>query len=186
MTVLVSAPDHSACHCRNTPQQDTPGHSHTSVQVSCGVTAPFSWVLVHTGFVCALQESVSTVMCKLCNQIPLASKVKFPGSSQSLCRIYSLGNLLCALELLHKCKNFFGIIVLLFVGHLLYDGANGGLFQDDLCHTPCLPGLMQPEPLSLWQATADPCLHRRHSNTQTQVWLSLLWGLWVLVHTKLF
>ena len=72
------------------------------------------------------------------------------------------------------------------MGHLLYDGANGGLFQDDLCHTPCLPGLMQPEPLSLWQATADPCLHRRHSNTQTQVWLSLLWGLWVLVHTKLF
>ena len=29
---------------------------------------------------------------------------------------------------------------------------------------------------SLWQATADLCLHRRHSNTQRQVWLSVLWG----------
>ena len=33
------------------------------------------------GFVCALQESVSPVLCKFCNQIPLASKVKFPGGS---------------------------------------------------------------------------------------------------------
>ena len=51
--------------------------------VSCEVTAPFSWVLVRTGFVWALQESVSPVLCKFCNQIPLASKVKFPGSSRS-------------------------------------------------------------------------------------------------------
>ena len=33
-------------------------------QVSCGVTALLSWVLVYTGFVCALQESVSPVLCK--------------------------------------------------------------------------------------------------------------------------
>ena len=32
--------------------------------VSCGVTAPFSWVLVHTDSVCAHQESVSPVLCK--------------------------------------------------------------------------------------------------------------------------
>ena len=32
--------------------------------VSCGVTTPFSWVLMHTGSVCALQESVSPVLCK--------------------------------------------------------------------------------------------------------------------------
>ena len=32
--------------------------------VSCGVTAPFSWVLVHRNFVCALQEFVSPVLCK--------------------------------------------------------------------------------------------------------------------------
>ena len=30
--------------------------------------------------------------------------------------------------------------------------------------------------LSRGQGTADPCFQRRHSNTQRQVWLSLLWG----------
>ena len=35
-----------------------------SESVSCGVTAPFSWVLMSTRFVCALQESVSPVLCK--------------------------------------------------------------------------------------------------------------------------
>ena len=35
------------------------------------------------------------------------------------------------------------------------------------------PGLLHPEPLPLKQATADPILHRRHSNTQRQVWLDL-------------
>ena len=49
------------------------------------------------GFVCVLQESVSPVLCKFCDQIPLASKVKFPGGSQSLCQIPGLGNLLLAL-----------------------------------------------------------------------------------------
>ena len=57
----------------------------------------------------------------------------------------------------------------------LYGGANGDLLQEDLCHMPCLLGLQQPEPLSPLQATADPCLCRRHSNIQRQVWLSL-WG----------
>ena len=38
-----------------------------------------------------------------------------------------------------------------------------------------LPGLLQPESLSLWQATADLCLHKGCSDTQRQVWLSLLW-----------
>ena len=70
-----------------------------SGSVSRGVTAPFSWVLVCTGFVCALQKSVSPVLCKFCNQIPLASKVKFPGASQFLCQIPRLGNLLWVLEL---------------------------------------------------------------------------------------
>ena len=36
-------------------------------------------------------------------------------------------------------------------------------------------GLLQPERLSPWQATADLWLHRRHSTTQRQVLLSL-WG----------
>ena len=49
------------------------------------------------------------------------------------------------------------------------------------------PGLLHPEPLR--QATAEPDLRRRHSNTQRQVWLSLwgfswwaqgfVWAIWV-------
>ena len=38
------------------------------------------------------------------------------------------------------------------------------------------PGLMQPEPLSMQQATADLCLSRRHSDIQRQV-LSVSVGL---------
>ena len=55
-----------------------------SGSVSCGVTAPFSWVLVHTRFcLCPPRVSVSPVLWKFCNQIPLAFKVKFLGDSQS-------------------------------------------------------------------------------------------------------
>ena len=70
-----------------------------SGSVSGGVSTPSSWFLVTQGFVCALQESVSTVLCKFCNQIQLASEVKFSGGFQSLCQIPRLGNLLCFLEL---------------------------------------------------------------------------------------
>ena len=43
------------------------------------------------------------------------------------------------------------------------------------------PSLLHPEPLPLRQSTADPYLHRRHSNTVLS-WF--LWCLWVLVHTR--
>ena len=59
--------------------------------------SPGSWCA--PGFVCALQESVPPVLCKLYNQIPLASKVKFPGDSQSLLQIPRLISLLWVLEL---------------------------------------------------------------------------------------
>ena len=35
-----------------------------SGSVSCGVTAPFSWSWCTQGFVCAFQESISSVLCK--------------------------------------------------------------------------------------------------------------------------
>ena len=82
----------------------------------------FSWVLVHKMFYCALQESVSPILWRFYNQIPLTFKVKFPGGSQFLSRIPRLGNLWCSLELLQQCENFFRIIVLQFVGCLL-DGS---------------------------------------------------------------
>ncbi|XP_043727718.1 uncharacterized protein LOC122673856 [Cervus elaphus] len=46
-------------------------------------------------------------------------------------------------------------------------------------------GLLQPEPLFPWQATADPCLHRRHSDTQRRSH-SVSCGdfPWILVHTR--
>ena len=78
--------------------------------VSCEVTAPFSWVLVRTGFVCALQESVSPVLWKFYNHVPLAFKVIFPGGSQSLCWIPRLG--------IHQ-------VVLQFVGHLPHSSVVG-------------------------------------------------------------
>ena len=64
-------------------------------------------------------KSVSPVLWKFYNQIPLASKVKFPGDSSSLYRISRVGNLLWVLELSKQCGNFFGIIVLPFMGYLL-------------------------------------------------------------------
>ena len=70
-----------------------------SGSVSCGVTAPFSWVLVCTKFCLCPPRVCFPVLCKFCNQIPLASKVKFPGGSQSLCQIPRLGNVLWVLQL---------------------------------------------------------------------------------------
>ena len=45
----------------------------------------------------------------------------------------------------------------------LCDGANANFLQEDLCHMPHLPGLLQPDPLSLRQVTTDLCLCRKHS-----------------------
>ena len=111
------------------PSHASAGESWTLIgktgSVSCGVTAPFSWVLVHTGSVCALRESVFPV----------------PGKFWWLC-----------------------------------GGVNGYHLQEGFYHTKSTaPQSAAP----LWQFTADPYLHRRHSNT---VLSKSLWGLWVLVH----
>ena len=47
-----------------------------------------------------------------------------------------------------------------------------------------VPNLLQPEPLSLWQATADPLLCRRHSTLKGRLAQSL-WGLWILMCTRI-
>ena len=97
-------------HCRR--------HSNTQRQVwvsLCEVSG--SWCA--QGFVCASKSLFPQSCWKFCNQIPLASKVKFLGGSQWLCPVPRLGNLLWVLELLHKCENFFAIILLQFVGCLL-------------------------------------------------------------------
>ena len=145
--------------------------------------SPGSWCT--QGFVCALQESVSPVLRKFCNQIPLAFKVKFPGGSQSLCLILRLGNLLWTLEVLQQWESFFGIIVLQFVGRLLSSSVMGLMVTSSkrAYATHCASQVC---------CSQSPCSHGRplltHASigdTQTQVWLSVLWGPWVLVHTRL-
>ena len=70
-------------HSRSLSTHASTGDSRTftdnSGSVSCGVIAPFSWVLVGTRFCGALQESVSLVLWKFCNQTPLAFRVKSLG-----------------------------------------------------------------------------------------------------------
>ena len=58
--LLLPAPlSPSAGQCRTTPLQETLKQSQAGlVQSPVGVTVPLPWVLVRTGFVCALQESV--------------------------------------------------------------------------------------------------------------------------------
>ena len=68
----------------------------------------------------------------------------------------------------HNCSAVCGLSA-----RWLHGGASGDLLQQGFCHRLCDPGLPQPEPLSPWQVTGDPCLRRRHSNTQRQLWISL-------------
>ena len=60
-TAARSAPNPAAGH---TSTRDSWTLMGKSGSVSCGVTAPFSWVLVRTRFVCVLQESFFPVLCK--------------------------------------------------------------------------------------------------------------------------
>jgi len=154
----------SAGHCRPVTLLETPGHSQASLAqsfVGSLLLSPGSWCT--QGFVCALQQSVSPVLWKFCNQISLT--FKFPGASQFLCWILRLGNLLWALELLQQCKNFFGIIVLQFVGRLLSGSVVGlmvtsskRIYATRSSSQVCYSQSSYP----LRQATADPCLLRRH------------------------
>ena len=83
--------------------------THRQVWLShIGISAPFSWVLVHT------------------KVLLWPPSIYFPGDSRSFYRIPRLGNLLWALEFLHQCENFISVIVLQFVGCLL-SGSIGGL-----------------------------------------------------------
>ena len=60
-------------------------------------------------------------------------------------------------------------------------GSMVGLMAISSKRAYAIPRSAAPEPLPLQQATADPYLHRRHSNT---VLAQSLWGLWVLVCTR--
>ena len=63
-TATLSTPNPAASHHCPTPLLETWTLLGKSDSVSSGVTAPFSWVLVHIKFCCVLQESTSPVLCK--------------------------------------------------------------------------------------------------------------------------
>ena len=97
-TIVFSAPDPEAGHCWPTALLETHGHSQVSrVQSLLWILSPGSWCT--QSFVSSTQESISADLRTFCNQIPLASKVRFPEGSQSLCQILRLGNLLWVQEL---------------------------------------------------------------------------------------
>ena len=71
LTVVLSATDPVASHFWPMPPQETPGHAQASpAQSLVGTLLLFSRSWCAQGFVCALQESVSPVQWKFCNQIP--------------------------------------------------------------------------------------------------------------------
>ena len=99
---------------------DPPTLAGSFASVSSGVTAPFLCVLVRTRFcVCPprLQSLFPPGLWKSYNQILLAFKVGFPGVSHPLCWIPRLGSPTLGLEPSQQWENFFGIIVLQFLGH---------------------------------------------------------------------
>ena len=51
---------------------------------------------------------------------------------------------------------------------------------------PQLPELLYSVPMTLWQATVHSHVHQSLLDTHSQVWLSLLWSPWVLVHIKFY
>ena len=75
-SAALHAPNCAAGHCRPTPLPETPGLSQASPDQSLVGSLLLSPGSCYApGFVCALKESVSPVLCGYCNQIPLQSQV---------------------------------------------------------------------------------------------------------------
>ena len=124
------------------------------------------------GFVHALQESVSPVPCKFCNQIPLASKVKFPLPDPQVGKsVVGPRTFLTVWEFLcYNCSAVYGSSA-----QWLYGEVNGN-FQEGLCNRLC----DQVASLRALAPAEGHCWPVPLQETQTHVWLSL----WGLVHTR--
>ena len=140
---------------------DPPTVAGSFGSLSCGVTAPFLWVLVRFSLCPPRLESLfSPVLWKSYNQIPLAFKFGFLRDSQSLCQIASLGSLMWSSEPSQQWENFFGIIVLQFVGHLpIWYGIR---FYPDFAPPTILLKLLlclQTCGIYFWWVLASSCQH---------------------------
>jgi len=137
-------PDPAVGPCQLTPLPETLKHTQTRLaQSSLGVTAPFSWVLVCTRFcLCPprLESLFPPVLWKSCNQIPLVFKVRFPGDSQSLCRVPRLGSLTWGSRPSQQWENLSDITVLQFLRHP--PGRYGIWFYHDCAPPPVLLRLL--------------------------------------------
>ena len=158
-TVVVHTLDPTAGHCQPTSLLETPRHSQASLAQSLVRT-----LVLCLGFwcaqwiVCSLKESASLEV--------LSPFAKSPGW-EICCGPY---NFTTVCELFWcNCSPVYGSSA-----QQLYSGTNGNHLQEDFCHMQYLPGLLKTKPPSLQQVISVLCLCRRHSNTQRQVWLSLL------------
>ena len=89
-----------------------------SGSVSCGVTAPFPWVLVDTWFGCALQESSLCFpsLIDVLQQNPTGIQVQNPWEFLISLLNPQVGNPDMGIRTLQQWETFFGIIVLQCVG----------------------------------------------------------------------
>ena len=149
-TPALSVPDPAAGHHWPTPSPETPGHSQESLgQSLVGSLLLSSGFWCTQGFVCTLQESVSPVLWKLCNQIPLSSKVKFSGVFSVPLPDSQFGNsavgprtFLTVQEFLwYNCSAVCGTSA-----RQLYGGVNGDFLQEGLRHRLCDPGSCTQNP----------------------------------------
>ena len=151
-TDALSAPDPAAGHHGPTSLLETLGQSRAILgQSLLGslLLSPGSWCT--QGFVCALQESVSLVLWKFYNQIPLAFKIKFPGGFSVPLLDLQVGKSVVGPRTFLTVQAFIWYNCSAVHGSFawrLYGGVNGDLLQEGLCHTQvCCPRAPAPAAL---------------------------------------
>ena len=160
-----------------------------SGSVSCGVTAPFSWVLMHTSFCLCPPRVCFPILWKFYNQILLTFRAKFPGGFSVPLPDPRVGkSVVCP-------RSFSTVQELLWYScspvcrsssWWVYGGANGDLLQDDLCHTSQVYGSQSSSPcdkslLTCASAGDTQTLKGRSGSVSSGGHCSFPW---VLVHTR--
>ena len=181
-TAALGTPKPAAGHCWPMPPLETCGHSQASLGQSLVITTPFLGFWCTQGFVCALQESVSAVLCKFCNQSHWPPKSNSLGvlspfvRSQVWKSVVGPRTFLTVREFLwYNCSAVFGSSA-----QQLYGEVNGDL-QESLCHRLCgqvaAPRVPAPVVGHCWLVPLQ--------ETQIQVWLSF-YGVSVFLCTQGF